>query len=100
MSLRLFWGIYLINEKKILLLENINVERFFMSGYQPVGYEFASELTFPEPEGPVAGILNICSQFFGILITLTTAQLQNQFSDLLGNLVTKFKVFLEIKLLN
>lgn len=27
------------------------VFRFFMTGYLPVGFEFAAELTYPEPEG-------------------------------------------------
>lgn len=35
---------------------------FFMTGYLPVGFEFAAELTYPEPEGTSAGILNAASQ--------------------------------------
>lgn len=33
-----------------------------MTGYLPVGFEFAAELTYPEPEGTSAGILNAASQ--------------------------------------
>jgi FLVCR family feline leukemia virus subgroup C receptor-related protein len=43
--------------------------RFFMTGYLPVGFELAAELTFPEPEGTSAGILNASVQLFGIALT-------------------------------
>ncbi|XP_032527225.2 heme transporter FLVCR2 isoform X2 [Danaus plexippus] len=43
---------------------------FFMAGYLPVGFEFASEVTYPEPEGTTSGILNACVQVFGIVLTL------------------------------
>lgn len=33
-----------------------------MTGYLPVGFEFAAELTYPEPEGTSAGLLNAASQ--------------------------------------
>lgn len=33
-----------------------------MTGYLPVGFEFAAELTYPEPEGTSAGLLNASSQ--------------------------------------
>ena len=40
-----------------------------MTGYLPVGFELAAELTFPEPEGTSAGILNASVQVFGIALT-------------------------------
>lgn len=43
---------------------------FFMTGYLPVGFEFAAELTYPEPEGTSAGLLNAAVQLFGILFTM------------------------------
>ncbi|XP_039755588.1 uncharacterized MFS-type transporter C09D4.1 isoform X1 [Pararge aegeria] len=43
---------------------------FFMAGYLPVGFEFASEVTYPEPEGTTSGILNACAQVFGTVLTL------------------------------
>ncbi|XP_063357847.1 uncharacterized MFS-type transporter C09D4.1 [Cydia amplana] len=43
---------------------------FFMNGYLPVGFEFASEITYPEPEGTTSGILNAAVQVFGIVLTL------------------------------
>lgn len=33
-----------------------------MTGYLPVGFEFGSEITFPEPEGTTSGLLNASSQ--------------------------------------
>lgn len=33
-----------------------------MTGYLPVGFEFASEVTYPEPEGTTSGILNAVVQ--------------------------------------
>lgn len=42
---------------------------FFMTGYLPVGFELAAELTYPEPEGTSAGLLNAGAQVFGILFT-------------------------------
>lgn len=35
---------------------------FFMTGYLPVGFEFAAELTYPEPEGTSSGMLNAAAQ--------------------------------------
>lgn len=43
------------------LLSNV-LYRFFMTGYLPVGFEFASEVTYPEPEGTTSGILNAVVQ--------------------------------------
>ncbi|KAK9721660.1 Helix-turn-helix domain (DUF4817) [Popillia japonica] len=43
--------------------------RFSMTGLLPVGFELASELTFPEPEGTSAGLLNAASQLFGVIFT-------------------------------
>ncbi|CAG9534238.1 unnamed protein product [Cercopithifilaria johnstoni] len=43
---------------------------FFMTGYLPIGFEFASELTFPIAEGTASGLLNASAQVFGIMLTL------------------------------
>ncbi|XP_059176363.1 heme transporter FLVCR2-like [Physella acuta] len=43
---------------------------FFMTGYLPVGFEFAAELTFPESEGTSSGLLNASAQVFAIILTL------------------------------
>lgn len=36
--------------------------RFFMTGYLPLGFEFAAELTYPESEGTSSGLLNVSAQ--------------------------------------
>lgn len=60
---------------------------FFMTGYLPVGFEFAAELTYPEPEGTSSGLLNAGAQVFGILFTLLYAELLNSFGDIAANLL-------------
>nr|CAD7202597.1 unnamed protein product [Timema douglasi] len=52
-----------------LLFELYAMMWFFMTGYLPVGFELAAELTYPEPEGTSAGILNAAVQVFGIALT-------------------------------
>jgi MFS transporter, FLVCR family, feline leukemia virus subgroup C receptor-related protein len=59
-----------------------------MTGFQPVGYELAAEITFPEPDGPVAGIMTISTHVFGIAITLIISKIQDSFGDFVGNLVS------------
>lgn len=36
--------------------------RFFMTGYLPLGFEYAVELTYPESEGTSSGLLNCSAQ--------------------------------------
>ncbi|XP_012267338.2 uncharacterized MFS-type transporter C09D4.1 isoform X2 [Athalia rosae] len=50
---------------------------FFMTGYLPVGFEFAAELTYPEPEGTSAGLLNAATQLVGICFTTLSGYLFN-----------------------
>ncbi|XP_028677276.1 feline leukemia virus subgroup C receptor-related protein 2-like isoform X2 [Erpetoichthys calabaricus] len=59
---------------------------FFMTGYLPIGFEFAVELTYPESEGTSSGLLNVSAQIFGILFTIVQGQLIDSFSSLAGNL--------------
>ncbi|EEB10749.1 conserved hypothetical protein [Pediculus humanus corporis] len=54
---------------------------FFMTGYLPVGFEFAAELTYPEPEGTSAGLLNASSQVFGIIFTIFYAHLYKDYGQ-------------------
>lgn len=57
-----------------------------MTGYLPVGFEFAAELTYPEPEGTSAGLLNAAAQIFGIGFTMVYADLLSQFGDIAANI--------------
>uniref|UniRef100_A0AC34QNB6 Major facilitator superfamily (MFS) profile domain-containing protein n=1 Tax=Panagrolaimus sp. JU765 TaxID=591449 RepID=A0AC34QNB6_9BILA len=43
---------------------------FFMTGYLPLGFEFAAELTFPIAEGTTSGLLNASAQIFGVSMTI------------------------------
>ncbi|KAF2893536.1 hypothetical protein ILUMI_12647 [Ignelater luminosus] len=58
---------------------------FFMTGLLPVGFELAAELTYPEPEGTSAGLLNAASQVFGIIFTSLYSLLFNRFGDVWAN---------------
>ncbi|XP_016387322.1 feline leukemia virus subgroup C receptor-related protein 2-like [Sinocyclocheilus rhinocerous] len=42
---------------------------FFMTGYLPLGFEFAVELTYPESEGTSSGLLNCSAQVMHLLFT-------------------------------
>ncbi|XP_071443654.1 choline/ethanolamine transporter flvcr2a [Hetaerina americana] len=59
---------------------------FFMTGYLPVGFEFAAELTHPEPEGTTVGILNAVVQVFGITFTTVYGQVFTAAGDFVANL--------------
>lgn len=58
---------------------------FFMTGYLPVGFEFAAEITYPESEGTSSGILNASAQTFGIMLTIGMRALLNRVSVLSAN---------------
>lgn len=60
--------------------------RFFMTGYLPVGFEFAAELTYPEPEGTSAGLLNAAAQIFGISFTMLYAEIFDTHGDKIANI--------------
>ncbi|XP_017306463.1 feline leukemia virus subgroup C receptor-related protein 2 isoform X2 [Ictalurus punctatus] len=59
---------------------------FFMTGYLPLGFEFAVELTYPESEGTSSGLLNCSAQVFGIIFTICQGKIINTFGTLAGNL--------------
>uniref|UniRef100_A0A8B9FQC0 Feline leukemia virus subgroup C receptor-related protein 2-like protein n=1 Tax=Amazona collaria TaxID=241587 RepID=A0A8B9FQC0_9PSIT len=59
---------------------------FFMTGYLPLGFEFAAELTYPESEGTSSGLLNVSAQIFGIAFTIGQGQIMDHFETKAGNL--------------
>ncbi|XP_057209666.1 feline leukemia virus subgroup C receptor-related protein 2 isoform X1 [Triplophysa rosa] len=59
---------------------------FFMTGYLPLGFEFAVELTYPESEGTSSGLLNCSAQVFGIIFTISQGKIMDSFNTLAGNL--------------
>lgn len=58
-----------------------------MTGYLPVGFEFAAELTYPEPEGTSAGLLNAATQVLGILFTTIYGWLFGAWTAFWANIV-------------
>ncbi|XP_074031349.1 choline/ethanolamine transporter flvcr2b-like [Leptinotarsa decemlineata] len=52
-----------------VVLDKYRKFKFFMTGLLPVGFELAAELTYPEPEGTSAGLLNAAANVFGIIFT-------------------------------
>ncbi|EFA03239.1 uncharacterized MFS-type transporter C09D4.1 [Tribolium castaneum] len=58
---------------------------FFMTGLLPVGFEFGAELTYPEPEGTSAGLLNASCQVFGIAFTSIYSVIFNNLNDIWAN---------------
>nr|XP_046228705.1 feline leukemia virus subgroup C receptor-related protein 1 [Scatophagus argus] len=71
---------------------------FFMTGYLPLGFEFAVEITYPESEGTSSGLLNAFAQIFGIIFTLIQGKLTTDYYPLIGNLFLCAWIFLGIVL--
>ncbi|NXA84221.1 FLVC2 protein, partial [Thryothorus ludovicianus] len=67
---------------------------FFMTGYLPLGFEFAAELTYPESEGTSSGLLNVSAQIFGIVFTIGQGQIMDHFGTKEGNLLLCSVLFL------
>ncbi|KAM6166087.1 choline/ethanolamine transporter FLVCR1 [Erethizon dorsatum] len=67
---------------------------FFMTGYLPLGFEFAVEITYPESEGTSSGLLNAAAQVFGILFTLAQGKLITDYGPRAGNIFLCFWMFL------
>ncbi|XP_030200766.1 choline/ethanolamine transporter flvcr2b isoform X3 [Gadus morhua] len=59
---------------------------FFMTGYLPLGFEFAVELTYPESEGTSSGLLNCSAQVFGIIFTICQGKIIDTYGTLPGNI--------------
>ncbi|KAG8126342.1 hypothetical protein E2320_021493 [Naja naja] len=67
---------------------------FFMTGYLPLGFEFAAELTYPESEGTSSGLLNVSAQVFGIIFTISQGQIIDNFGTKAGNIFLCFFLFI------
>ncbi|CAD6189913.1 unnamed protein product [Caenorhabditis auriculariae] len=63
------------------------INAFFMTGYLPIGFEFAAEITYPAAEGTTSGLLNASAQIFGILLTSLMGYVMHTFSTLTCNLI-------------
>ncbi|KAM6459664.1 choline/ethanolamine transporter FLVCR1 [Liasis olivaceus] len=69
---------------------------FFMTGYLPLGFEFAVEITYPESEGTSSGLLNASAQIFGIIFTLIQGKLTTDYSPRAGNIFLFVWMFIGI----
>ncbi|ERE73045.1 feline leukemia virus subgroup C receptor-related protein 1 [Cricetulus griseus] len=69
---------------------------FFMTGYLPLGFEFAVEITYPESEGTSSGLLNAAAQIFGIWFTLAQGKLMSDYDPMAGNIFLCAWMFLGI----
>jgi len=61
--------------------------RLFMTGYLPVGYELAIELTYPIPEGTSSGLLNGGTQLIGFILTSIYSWVFSTMGDLAANMM-------------
>ncbi|XP_061481230.1 heme transporter FLVCR1 isoform X2 [Rhineura floridana] len=69
---------------------------FFMTGYLPLGFEFAVEITYPESEGTSSGLLNASAQIFGIIFTLIQGKLTTVYNPRAGNIFLFVWMFIGI----
>uniref|UniRef100_A0A8C4KXL8 Choline/ethanolamine transporter FLVCR1 n=1 Tax=Equus asinus TaxID=9793 RepID=A0A8C4KXL8_EQUAS len=81
-----------------LWLDYTKTYNFFMTGYLPLGFEFAVEITYPESEGTSSGLLNAAAQIFGILFTLAQGMLTSNYSPKAGNIFLCVWMFVGIVL--
>lgn len=79
------FSVYFFNNRK-MILKNIFF-RFFMTGYLPIGYEYAAELTFPEPEGTSSGFLNMSIFVFGYGLTMAASTILDMYGDKYANIL-------------
>lgn len=63
------------------------IYRLFMTGYLPVGYELAIELTYPVPEGTSSGLLNGGTQLIGFILTSVYSWVFSTMGDLAANMM-------------
>ena len=47
----------------------------FMTGYLPIGFEFASEISWPESEATSSGFLNLAAMLVGAFLTPITEKI-------------------------
>ncbi|XP_058021350.1 heme transporter FLVCR1 isoform X2 [Ahaetulla prasina] len=79
-----------------LWLDHTKTYNFFMTGYLPLGFEFAVEITYPESEGTSSGLLNASAQIFGIVFTLIQGKLTTVYDPRAGNIFLSVWMFIGI----
>jgi len=77
----------IVKTKLIVIINNLHlICRFFIIGYYPAAFEFAAELTYPEPEASSAGVMTFGCQIMSVLYTLAYGWVFNPYGDLAANL--------------
>lgn len=70
---------YLYHSKIFIWSWFFSTFRFFFSAYLPLGFELATELTYPLPENIVSSILVAMSQVISIVMTIALSDLNIRF---------------------
>ena len=74
------WNFKINPKKGSIILEFIiaSILGFFMTGYLPIGFEFASEISWPESEATSSGFLNLAAMLVGAFLTpMVTLTIKN-----------------------
>lgn len=75
----------LLNLVWLLYLASITLG-YFMTGYLPLGFEFAAEITYPHPANTPAGLLNLSAQVFGLILTYVSSFMVDYIGNLWANI--------------
>ncbi|KAJ8668360.1 hypothetical protein QAD02_010023 [Eretmocerus hayati] len=78
---QIFFAVSLFFEIKWMVYASSIFLGFFMTGYLALGYEMATEYTYPDSETLSAGILNITPNIYGIVLVLILERLLENFGD-------------------
>jgi len=63
------WTFVLQMENLLIDYVIVGILGFFMTGYLPIGFEFASEISWPESETTSSGFLNLAAMLVGAILT-------------------------------
>ncbi|CAL2029087.1 unnamed protein product [Caenorhabditis brenneri] len=74
-------------DSMVIVFINAALLGFFMTGYLPIGFEFAAEITYPAAEGTTSGLLNASAQIFGIALTWLMGIVMHSFGTLTSNII-------------
>ncbi|XP_031344317.1 uncharacterized MFS-type transporter C09D4.1-like [Photinus pyralis] len=85
-SLMMFMVTFLLYQGIVFVYITYILLGAFLTSGMVIGYEMAAEVTYPEPEGTPAGLLNASAQGFGILLTYLYSFLFYKLEDIWSNL--------------
>ncbi|KAB0798369.1 hypothetical protein PPYR_09362 [Photinus pyralis] len=85
-SLMMFMVTFLLYQGIVFVYITYILLGAFLTSVMVIGYEMAAEVTYPEPEGTPAGLLNASAQGFGIMFTYLYSFLFYKLEDVWSNL--------------